>query len=289
MMPESTTGGTPISAAGAGAWQEALRQIARQRGWSVGDWMALVMKESGGNPAAVNPSSGAFGLGQFLGSTADAYAPFGAKSSNPVKQIEAMARYIADRYGDPSSALAFHNANNWYAAGGLVGLQGGGNPWLEAWRQRTGGNGNGWGGASWLDRWMGAQQAERDYRGARRGQRRELHRELRSNRLLGRSLSANLAPLLEGLGAPLVGAFDKGTYRVPRTGLAMVHKNEEITRSTGAPVRGADTPVKVELTFADNSGQLVRLIDARVDGRAADVVDRQLGRHARRLSFAPGG
>lgn len=116
-----------------GGWQDALHQIASARGWDATAWMELVMRESSGNPQAVNPSSGAFGLGQFLGTTADAYAPFGAKSSDPVKQIQAMAKYIADRYGDPSAALAFHDSHNWYAAGGLVEmLQKGGAPGMTS-------------------------------------------------------------------------------------------------------------------------------------------------------------
>jgi hypothetical protein len=105
-----------------GPWGEVMAQIAGSRGWNLAHWRRLVQKESGGNPAARNPTSGAFGLGQFLGATAQAYAKHGALSSNPVDQIRAMARYIADRYGSPSAALAFHDRNNWYAAGGGVGL-----------------------------------------------------------------------------------------------------------------------------------------------------------------------
>jgi tape measure domain-containing protein len=108
------------SLATSGKWQNALRQIAEAKGWDAGDWMTLVMKESSGDPTAVNPSSGAFGLGQFLGSTLEAYAKYGSKSTNPVRQIQAMAQYIDDRYGNPSNALAFHNANNWYSVGGLI-------------------------------------------------------------------------------------------------------------------------------------------------------------------------
>lgn len=116
---QTPTGIAPTGAA-SGPWQKIMRQIAGQRGWSVDDWMTLVMKESGGNPAAVNPSSGAFGLGQFLGSTAQAYAKYGALSNSGADQIRAMAKYIADRYGSPSAALGFHNANNWYRRGGVV-------------------------------------------------------------------------------------------------------------------------------------------------------------------------
>jgi TP901 family phage tail tape measure protein len=109
-----------------GSWVDLMGTIAGERGWNLADWKRLVDKESGGNPNARNPSSGAYGLGQFLGSTLEAYRKYGAGSSDPVDQIRAMAQYISDRYGNPSAALAFHNANNWYSAGGPVGMQTGG-------------------------------------------------------------------------------------------------------------------------------------------------------------------
>jgi chromosome segregation ATPase len=101
-----------------GPWVGVLEQIARQRGWSIPDWKWIVGAESGGDPEAVNKSSGAFGLGQFLGSTLRSYAKYGATSHDPIKQIEAMAQYILDRYINPTRAKSFHLAHNWYAAGG---------------------------------------------------------------------------------------------------------------------------------------------------------------------------
>ena len=114
-------GGASEGFEGAGSWQEIMGQIASAKGWNAGDWSELVRRESGGNPAARNPSSGAFGLGQFLGSTAQAYAKYGALSPDGSDQIRAMAKYIEDRYGTPSQALAFHNVNNWYKRGGFIG------------------------------------------------------------------------------------------------------------------------------------------------------------------------
>lgn len=108
-----------------GSWVDLMGTISKERGWNLADWKRLVDKESGGDPNARNQSSGAYGLGQFLGSTLEAYRKYGAGSSDPVDQIRAMAQYISDRYGNPSAALAFHNANNWYAAGGSVGKAGG--------------------------------------------------------------------------------------------------------------------------------------------------------------------
>lgn len=124
----ATTGATEGAELGnfSGPWTQVMAQIAGAKGWSLADWQRLVQKESGGNPKARNPSSGAFGLGQFLGATARSYAKYGALSTDPVQQIQAMAKYISDRYGNPSSALAFHGRNNWYSQGGIARMGAGG-------------------------------------------------------------------------------------------------------------------------------------------------------------------
>jgi hypothetical protein len=106
-----------------GPWVSVMKKIAAAKNWVLGDWKSLIMGESGGDPTARNPSSGAFGIGQFLGSTLQAYAPFGATSRNPADQIRAMAKYISDRYGNPSNA--YHTwlgrSPHWYGRGGPVG------------------------------------------------------------------------------------------------------------------------------------------------------------------------
>jgi hypothetical protein len=113
--PTTTAPPTPApSNLAGGTWRSTQAAIAKTRGWSLSDWNALIGKESGGDPSARNSSSGAFGIGQFLGSTAQEYAPYGALSTNPVLQIKAMAKYIADRYGNPTNALAHENAAGWY-------------------------------------------------------------------------------------------------------------------------------------------------------------------------------
>ena len=94
---------------------------------------------------------------------------------------------------------------------------------------------------------------------------------------------------------PFVGTYDHGGY-IGKTGYAKVHAGEWITPAPDGPfsnqaaAAAATAPVQpvVELTFADNSGQLVRLIDARVDGRAVQVVDKKLGRAGRQRAVAPG-
>lgn len=84
--------------------------------WDATDW--IVNKESSWNPTAVNPSSGAFGLFQFLGGTKDQYLP--DSNPNPGVQGAAGAAYIRDRYGDPLSAKAFWEQNGWYDQGGIA-------------------------------------------------------------------------------------------------------------------------------------------------------------------------
>jgi hypothetical protein len=91
------------------------RMAARKYGWTGNQWKALhdlVMKESGFNPTAQNPTSSAYGIFQFLDSTRSNYGL--SKGAGPRKQTKAGLKYVADRYGDPRSALNFHLKNNWY-------------------------------------------------------------------------------------------------------------------------------------------------------------------------------
>jgi hypothetical protein len=90
--------------------------IAGNFGWGspseLAAWYTLGMKESGWRNTAQNPTSTAYGIGQFLNSTWKGVGM--AKTSDPALQVEAMARYIKNRYGSPSRALAFHISHNWY-------------------------------------------------------------------------------------------------------------------------------------------------------------------------------
>ena len=117
-MPDLPTTGTP----GSGPAQDQVREAFKPYGWDKEPyWSAAVWiidHESGWNPTAVNASSGAFGLFQFLGGTKDTYLP--DSNPNPKIQGEAGARYIKDRYGDPLKAKAFWEANGWYDRGGLA-------------------------------------------------------------------------------------------------------------------------------------------------------------------------
>lgn len=108
------TGGGAPGTGGSTSWQTELRAIAKEKGWNASAWEKIINLESGGDPKAVNASSGAFGLGQFLGATKTEYAKYGAESTNPVEQIRADAKYIEDRYHTPTAALTFHLAHGWY-------------------------------------------------------------------------------------------------------------------------------------------------------------------------------
>lgn len=84
----------------------------RAAGIPESDWWAvdsIVSRESGWNPNAVNPSSGACGLGQQLpcGKWPGAW-------NDPVAALRAQYQYVKDRYGGYPQAVAFWNANHWY-------------------------------------------------------------------------------------------------------------------------------------------------------------------------------
>jgi hypothetical protein len=83
------------------------------------EWVPLlseiVKKESSYNPYADNPTSTAYGYGQFLDSTRRNYEKkTGLSYSDPVNQLIMMAQYVKDRYQTPQKALLFWNKNHWY-------------------------------------------------------------------------------------------------------------------------------------------------------------------------------
>ena len=98
------------------AFKSGLREAWRDgQPWTDTDW--IITKESNWNPTAVNPSSGAFGLPQFLGATKDKYLP--DSSPDPKVQGTAYDHYVGDRYQTPMGARAHWEANNWYDQGGV--------------------------------------------------------------------------------------------------------------------------------------------------------------------------
>ena len=69
----------------------------------------LIRRESGCNPHAVNPSSGACGIGQQLpcGKWEHAW-------NDPVGSIIDMQKYVIGRYGSWANAVSWHNQHGWY-------------------------------------------------------------------------------------------------------------------------------------------------------------------------------
>lgn len=71
----------------------------------------LIARESSFNPEAVNPSSGACGLGQALPCEK---MQCEVSEDDADCQLEWIKEYVESRYGDAQTALAFHDRNGWY-------------------------------------------------------------------------------------------------------------------------------------------------------------------------------
>lgn len=114
---DAAGGGMDVSGI-SGPVVDQVRQVAARFGWDQGpEWDAivrLVQKESSWNPNAANPRSSARGLFQKMTSL------HGPVEPTPAGQAAWGLNYIRGRYGTPSAALRFHNANNHYDQGGLA-------------------------------------------------------------------------------------------------------------------------------------------------------------------------
>jgi len=69
----------------------------------------LISRESGLNPQAINPTSGACGLAQAL--PCDKMA---CSLEDVDCQLDWIATYVEHRYGNIDNTLAFHDSNNYY-------------------------------------------------------------------------------------------------------------------------------------------------------------------------------
>jgi hypothetical protein len=91
-------------------------QLLPSYGFATSEMSALVpmwTKESNWSTTARNPSSGAYGIPQAL--PGDRMATVAADwRTNPTTQIKWGLGYIKDRYGTPSAAWRFWQANGWY-------------------------------------------------------------------------------------------------------------------------------------------------------------------------------
>ena len=121
-IPYSRATGTAVPGGlgdlGGGPLQAQVKRAAEKYGWTGGEWNKLnelIRRESSWNPKAQNPTSTAWGLFQFLDMHwgPGRYLPRG-RSSSTAEQIAGGLRYIRDRYGSPSRAIAHHDRMNWY-------------------------------------------------------------------------------------------------------------------------------------------------------------------------------
>jgi hypothetical protein len=79
----------------------------------------IIQRESGGNPNARNPSSGAFGIwqGNPSSGTLQNYARqfgFNPYTTDVNQQLMMFRAYVRERYGSAEAAAAFWKAHNWY-------------------------------------------------------------------------------------------------------------------------------------------------------------------------------
>lgn len=106
--------GAPVSVP-TGEMQQWAHDYMLGNGYTEADWNAanfIINHESGWNPSATNPSSGAYGLPQAL--PGSKMASHGADwATNYQTQFKWFLNYC-NRYGGVSGAYAFWQANHWY-------------------------------------------------------------------------------------------------------------------------------------------------------------------------------
>ena len=114
--PSKAQGTTSNASYSSSQVKEAFDRITSELGVTGSDkatWEYVISVESGWNPQATNPSSGAYGLGQAL--PAGKMAEFGSDyMTNPYTQLKWMYSYIMDRYHSFANLQAFWDKNHWY-------------------------------------------------------------------------------------------------------------------------------------------------------------------------------
>ena len=117
-LPGGSSGGVSGQAGPLGSLQETAQSLLNQFGWG-SEWSAfnsLETREAGWNMSAQNPSSGAYGLAQFINGPSE-YAQYGGDVNTGYGQLLAMMEYIGQRYGDPNGAWGHEESFGWYAKG----------------------------------------------------------------------------------------------------------------------------------------------------------------------------
>lgn len=114
-LTSAFTGGAPAYGSSTAAMRFAQSML-KVYGWG-SQWPALYAlweRESGWNPYAVNPSSGAYGIPQALGHG----HPFNL--GDYANQIRWGLSYILSRYGSPNAAWGHEMSFGWYDKGGWL-------------------------------------------------------------------------------------------------------------------------------------------------------------------------
>jgi len=96
----------------ANRWERVAQQMAAKRGWGPDQFQLIdniISRESGWDPNAVNPSSGAYGIPQILPAAHPDDLGLG-----PREQIRWLMDYIGNRYGSPQAAWDFKQQQGWY-------------------------------------------------------------------------------------------------------------------------------------------------------------------------------
>jgi hypothetical protein len=111
----AAAGNSPAAPAMSGSPEQIAQRLLASYGWS-GQYSCLYSlwyRESGWNPSAENPSSGAFGIPQALPGSKMASA--GADwATNPATQIRWGLSYIQSVYGTPCGAWSHEESAGWY-------------------------------------------------------------------------------------------------------------------------------------------------------------------------------
>lgn len=110
------SGGSSGGSVPSGSPKDIAKGMLGDYGWGADQFSCLEPlweKESGWNPSAKNPSSGAYGIPQSLPGSKMASAGSDWQT-NPATQIEWGLGYIEDRYGSPCGAWGHSQSNGWY-------------------------------------------------------------------------------------------------------------------------------------------------------------------------------
>ncbi|HET7016451.1 MAG TPA: lytic transglycosylase domain-containing protein [Streptosporangiaceae bacterium] len=115
-QPKTSQPKTAPQAAPSGSPQQIAAAMLASFGWSSSEFGCLNelwVRESGWNPAATNPYSGAYGIPQALPGAKMASA--GADwETNPATQIRWGLGYIKATYGSPCAAWSHETSYGWY-------------------------------------------------------------------------------------------------------------------------------------------------------------------------------